>query len=370
MSKKWMARLQKLEGAVTDNFNPYDRVVRTTSPSVNFCFGNTWGLPLGFSLCLYGPPKSGKSLICNSMISQLHKDYSDAIAIKYNTEFRERGQLPESNYKKMWDIDPDRYIAFETNTPEGIFDAIEHDVAAMCEEGAPVKLVFIDSVTSIQGRRALNAKSISTQQIGDHALTVQDGLKRILPIQRKYGIALVLTCQVRAEMDQIEQKRGNKVKMSAGFGVQHHCEYFMYVEKNRNKEGRTDLLGKEYIDESLGDINDNAERTGHKIKVCMKDSSMGPPGRIGEFTLDYRNGVINVHEEVFRLGINRGVIERPNNTAYIFGDNKWVGKESFIEALKNNSELQNAIIGKLMSQENSPNIKVNPEEAPEFATLS
>jgi hypothetical protein len=38
---------------------------------------------------------------------------------------------------------------------------------------------------------------------------------------------------------------------------------------------------------------DKAEITGHKIRVTMKKSSMGPKLRTGEFTLDYNTGIIN-----------------------------------------------------------------------------
>jgi RecA/RadA recombinase len=141
-----------------------------------------------------------------------------------------------------------------------IFDRIEKDIAAMCQEGAPIRLVIIDSINAIQGRRAMNADTIMTQQIGDLALTLQDGFKRILPVQRKYKIAVILTSHVRAEMDQAEQMRGNKVKMAAGFGVQHYGEYFMYVEQNRSKAGSETLLGEKLEDENNTDLMDKAEK--------------------------------------------------------------------------------------------------------------
>lgn len=345
-TKNWMAALNKLDGAVTEEYNPFAHVVRFPSPSVNFTFGKSHGLPLGYSMVMYGPPKGGKSVLCNAMIGQLHMDDPDAIAIKINSEMREMGQLsPEQ--AKMWGIDRNRYVAYDVNQPDQIFDRIENDIAAMCQEGAPIKLIIIDSITAIQGRRAMNADTIMTQQIGDLAVTLQDGLKRILPVQRKYKIALVLTAHVRAEMDQAEQMRGNKVKMAAAFGVQHHAEYFMMVEPNKSKAGRQDLEGKNLEDEENTDLMDKAERTGHKIRVCMKDSSMGPKNRTGEFTLDYDRGIVNTHEEVFLLGVNRNIIQKPNNLTYTLGDKKWTGKPAMLDALKADPELRQMVIGEL-----------------------
>lgn len=273
--------------------------------------------------------------------------------MKFNTEFREGAQATAEEDQLIYGIDPNRYQPFEVNSPMLVFDRIEKDVAAMCEDGMNLGLVIIDSITGIQGRRSMNADTIETQQIGDLALTLGEGFKRILPVQRKYGFAVILTCHIRAEMDMLEQKRGNKFKMALPLAVQHYAEYAMLVEPNRNKEGRTDLAGNEFRDNSLKDLNDSAEQTGHKIRVKMKDSSCGPKGRTGEFTLDYRRGIVNVHEEVFLLGVGRGVIERPNNLTYAYGDQKWVGKPATLAAIEGSPELQQAILVDVKARDNA-----------------
>jgi RecA/RadA recombinase len=350
MSKKWMEKLAKLDGAVDRKYNPFNNVIRTPSPSVNFIFGNTHGLPLGYSMVLFGPPKGGKSVLANALIGQLHRDDPTAIAIKFNTERRETVQLT-NRMMEVYGIDPDRYIAFETNSAAGVFDRIANEIRAMCQEGAPIKLIVIDSITSIVGRRASNADSIETQQIGDDAATLQSGLKMILGTLREYRIACVLITQIRAEMDRLEQMRGNTTKMAGAFALKHFAEYFVYVEPNQSKEGKTDLSGKEFVDETKTDLMDKGERMAHKIRVVMKNSSIGPKGRAGEFTLDYYNGIVNTHEEAFLLGTRRGIIERPNNRTYIVSgwpeagrELKFGSKDDCLLGLKNNPDLANEII--------------------------
>ena len=363
VNKKLMEELSKLEGAVNERRNIHATVIGSRSPSYNFTFGNGWGLPFGYSLALYGPPKGGKSLISNAMIAQMHADYDDAVAIKYSTEFRENQSSPEQ--LQAWGIDLDRYKGYDVNSPDLIFDAIATKIPALIQKGLNVRMIVIDSLTGIMGRRAMNADSIMTQQIGDNAITIQEGLKMILPIQRKYGIAGVFTTQVRAEMDQLEQRRGNKVKMAASFGVQHHCEYFAYVEMDKTKDARSDLLGNGFTNENLKDLNDNEEKTGHKIRVQMKDSSMGPKGRVGEFTLDYDRGIVNTHEEVFLLGSNRGVIDRPNNLTYSFGDRKWAGKPAMLQALKEDRDLYEAVLKELRRRDMEGTLPPEPVVAAE-----
>lgn len=342
MAKNFMAALKKLEGAVVDNYDPFSQVVSSPSPSLNNIYGGGWGLPKGFSAVLWGPPKGGKSVISHAMAGQLHKDYPEDFVIKFDTEFRESGQNG-AEQKKLWGIDPDRWLAYSVSSPDLVFDRIEKEIAALCEEGMKLGMIIIDSITGIQGRRAMNADSVMTQQIGDDAKTIQDGLKRILPIQRKYKFALLMCSHQRAEMDVGEQMRGNKTKMAGANAMQHHTEYFIHVEPWKSKEGKTDLAGNKFENAGYKDAAGNAEITGHKLRVTMKDSSMGPKGRKGIITLDYHKGFVNINEEVFLVGTGKGVIAKLNTMTYGFGDKKWTGKPATLEALKD-PELAAAVL--------------------------
>lgn len=363
--KNWMTKLQEMEGAVTGNYDRFSNVIETPSPSVNFAFGKGFGLPRGYSLMLYGPPKGGKTLITNATIGNLHRTDPDAIVVKFDTEMREEGQMREED-AAIWGIDRDRYICFSGNTPGKIYNRISNELAAMCQDGAPIALIVIDSLNGIMGRRAEEAADVEKFQIGDEAMTNQIGLKQILPVQRKHNIGLIITGHVRAEMDQLEVKRGNKVRMAAAFGVQHHCEYFMYVERNRNKDAKADVLGNVFENKEAQDIAGNADVTAHKIRAVMKANSMGPAGRFAEFTLDYKRGIVNQHEEVFLLGINRGIIERPNNRTYVFGGKQWDSKEAMLTAIKEYPELQQDILKELRKRDAEGKL-VEPETPEESA---
>lgn len=340
----WLKQLQNLDGAVNASGDVYDlnNIIRMPSPSLGYVFEKGHGLPKGFSVAIYGPPGGGKTVMTNHIIGLLHQDDPDALVIKFNTELREAAQLPEKDYP-LFGIDKERYVAYNANAPEMIFDRIEKEIAAMCDDGAQIKLIVIDSLNNIQGRRAANATTVLTQQIGDEALTLKEGLKRIIPVLRKHNIALICTNQVRAELDPIEQMRGKKMKMASSFATQHFIEYFLFVEKDKTKDGRVDALGEEFVDESKTDMAGKAEKTGFKVRFKMEKSSLGADGRSGEFTWDFKRGIINTHEEVFELGVNLGIITKPNNVMYEFGGNQWRGKEAMLTAIKDSAELYNNI---------------------------
>ena len=350
MAKNWMAKFDELDGFVSEIKDPYAEGIRSSSPSVNFIFGNTHLIPRGAAVIFWGPPKGGKSLICNDIIGRLHQDDPEALVFKFDTEFREKYQMTERAIK-MWGIDPERYRCRSTNKPEEIFDFIEKDIVDLCQKGAPIKLIVIDSVTDIMGRRAMNATSVSTQQIGDEAATLTTGLKRIKSVIKNYGITLLMVCQERAELDQLEQMRGKKTKMAGSFYLKHAAEFFVYVAPNESKEGKTTLLGEKFENAAMTDVMDNPDTVAHRIKLQMKASSVGLAKRVGEFTFDRYRGLINIHEEVFRLGIARNVLEQPNNRSYILKDwpetgqeSKWTSKEDMLINIKQNEDLGKEII--------------------------
>jgi hypothetical protein len=140
--------------------------------------------------------------------------------------------------------------------------------------------------------------------------------------------------------------------MAAAWATQHFFEYFVYVEPYNNKDGKTDLLGAEFVDNSKKDLMEKGEQTGHKIRVRMEDSSVSPKGRTGIFTLNYNGGISNVHEEVYLLGLNRGVIGNEKRGYYDFDGTQWHGEAAVLEAIKGDmSGLGNAILKKVKLQD-------------------
>jgi hypothetical protein len=348
VNKKLMAQLLNLDGAVSDEHDPFAHGIESPSPSFNYTFDRTWCLPDGYALLMGGEPKGGKSILLSAIIGQLHQDDPEAVVIKYNTEMREKVQVTPAQ-KKLWGIDPDRYVAYEVNEPALIFDPIEKEVPRLIQEGLKIRLVAIDSVNDILGRRSMNAETVMQQQIGDEAKTLQDGFRRIKGILRRHGVSLILTTQVRAELDMAEQMRGNKVRLAVPWYVRHTCEYFLHVERLRTKAGKTDLEGNEFVDESTkvdmtGQNKGEGDESAHKIRVTMKDSSLGRPGRVGVLTLDHDRGIIHKHEEVFLLGVGTSIVRQEKLGYFAYGERQWHGKGAMLAAIRDESDLYKSIL--------------------------
>lgn len=351
MAKDFRAMLAKADGYKDPEKmkDIHADVLDTSSPSLNFCFGKGWGLPRGYSMMLFGPPRGGKTIIANDMIGRLHQSRPDAYAIKFDTEFRAEGQMGEDQ-QRIWGIDPKRFVVYEVNHADQVFDAIEQKVGATAEAGADIGLVIIDSLTGVMGRNTADRETINKQLRGDHATTVQEGLKQILSVQRRYNFALVVTTHVRVEMDPYKAMKSEGVRAQASYGTLHHCEYYMYVRPDFRKESQTDALGNEFRDEDFLDMDDRGDRTAHKIRVHVTDSSFGSKDRRGEFTFDYENGVINQYEEIAKLAKNRGLIQ-VNGAWYSYGEQKWNGEEKLVMAVRDNVDLQNELLAALKAKD-------------------
>lgn len=343
----WMKKLQKMEGAVDKEYDPFDydagNVLRSTSPSMNWILGKGSGVPFGYGMVLYGPPKSGKSLISNLFAGALHAQDPEAIAIKFNTEMRESGQM-----SPYWGIDENRYQAYDVNEPELIFDRITNEIFPMVQQGMPLKLIIIDSLQQIQGVKQSNRESMTNHLMGDKAKTIQDGLEAILPVIRRHRIALICTAQIRGNMD--AGMYGPKEKMAGGWAQKHFFEYFVEVKKDSSSASKIE-------DDSVKDFRNKKALLGHKIYIKNVDSSVGRgTGRSGQFTLTYDKGLTNVGEEIATLAKNLGLVEMPNNRTYIVKDlegneKKYSSKADFNRALEEDQELAQSLLEQIYAKD-------------------
>ena len=324
-------------GLLDRNYNMYEDIIDTNCPSVNWIFGKNHGLPKACSMVIYGHEKAGKSLIANDFIAKLHTSDPNAFVLRYDSEFRS-GMFYHSQINQKAGIDMERVILLDGSNPIEIFDSIEKDLAVMQEKtGNAIKLVIIDSINAVQGRRALNQESVEGQQIGDEALTITTGLKRITPVIKRFRVPLIVTAHIRDELDQNKLRQRITVRLPIPHAAKHMFEYFVYVERDNDKDSKD-------FSETEKDLRDKAIQTGHRIWVKMAERSDGAPGRTGQVYLDYKKGLCKFGEEAANLGCATGVVKRPNNRTYEYNGLSWNGWQNFVDALELDTTLREQLI--------------------------
>jgi RecA/RadA recombinase len=341
---KWLKQLRVYDDTVDNTRDAYapENCLYTPSPYWNWIFANkAMGIPNCSSLLMFSAQKSGKSFGCNALIDEMHRRDPEGHALYFNAEIR--GKVQKTVFKTT---DIDRVTVYDTNEPKNIFDRIDNDIKPMVQDGFPLRMIVIDSLSGIIGVKRQNAESVEDHLIGDKALTLSIGLQKLVPFCKQNNILLVGTAQLRANVDAMN-KYAPKEKMEASWAVKHAFEYFISYRSVSNTDGeKLDLdVSDQTFDEDVTDVQGNSLKTARKIYVKMEESSLGPAGRSGVFTLDFKRGIINQHEEVFWLGKNTGVIQvAPNNREYSFGGEKFNGKKECALAIRDNPEMAMAIL--------------------------
>jgi len=338
MSKnKWTKMLSSYEDVVKFDYDATatSNCIYTPSPYINWIFANkSHGQPKGTGLLLFSEPKAGKSLIIQAMVQNLHQSDPEAIAIIFNTEMR--GFLQTGLFKG---IDKDRLIVYDTNRPEDLFDRMERDILPLIQEGMPIGLVAIDSITNIGGTKSMSAdRSVNDHLIGDKALTITKGWEKIIPIFKKYKIPYVGVEQMRKNVD-ASNPHAPKEKMAGVFSTKHAFEYFVQIKRANAADDKADINGEKFESETVKDARGNKDITGHKIYFKMEQSSLGTAGRSGVTTINYTDGIINQHEEIFELGKNTGIIKNLGAGGYELYGEKIRGKANVAKMIKDQPEL-------------------------------
>lgn len=334
----WLKQLKAYDDAVDyeyDSFAP-ENCLYTPSPYFNWIFANkSHGVPKNASILLLSEQKAGKSLSSYAMILEMQQRDQDGIAIYFNTELR--GALQHDVFPS---IDKDRMIIYDTKDPVEIFDRIEKDIKPMVQDGMPLRMIIIDSLTEIQGVKRKDADSVADHLRGDHALTLQTGFDKLVPFCKRNKILLIGTSQMRAEQN--SRPGGPQDRMAEGWITKHTFEYFISLKRAGAADDKKDIEGKTF-EEDTKDARDNKLLTGHKVYVKCEANSVGPQGRSGVFTLDYKRGIINQYEEVFHLGKNTGVIKL-NGQTYSFGEHSVRGQAAFALLIRDNPKLYTDIL--------------------------
>jgi len=307
---------------------------QTNSPALNYLFGKDFGMKAGYTAMLYGPPKSGKSLLSFAYAGHLHQTDPEAIVLHFDTEFRDNME----HWQKAFGIDPERFISYQTNEPTDIFDYITTDVKVMLQKGAKIKMIIIDSLAGIRYPKEAGKEYSTDFVMGDAGAYLPGAMKMILPIIRQFKIALLLCQHIRDNFDTNSAKY-RPYNVPGGKGLKHFVEYWVIIEKIFSKDSRT-------FDSDKKDGAGKFIQIGHKIRVKMEESSMSPQNRAVEVDFSYTDGLINTHQEIATIAVGMGIVEMAG-TWVNYGGKKWQGVENFGLAVKEDPDLQKLLITKI-----------------------
>ncbi len=328
----WYTKIQKMnQGIVADALESVKtRLLPLPSPSLNWALGG--GLAFGKIATIFGPEQSGKSLVAQLAIAELHKTDPEAWAIWYDAEFSF-----DKDYAAKLGVDLKRLWLIQTNKPTNIFDHFADTVWSMIQDGFPCKIMVIDSIKSIMAPKEASLDSIESFVIGDLSSLLNKAFRKIIEPIRKGKVLTICVQQVNEEMDPMKIRRGIKWHVPSGQALKHFSDYMILVEKVEAKSSKL-------FDPTHKNIQNLPIQVGHTVRCKIEKSRVDCPHLVAEFRLRYGVGVVDTELEIAKLAVELGLVSRPNAIMYEFQNYKVKGFKKFVELVQNTPELYRELI--------------------------
>lgn len=290
----------------------------------------TWGLPLGRIVQFAGRESSGKSLLSLMVIREWQKLNPKNWAVYIDAEFAfdpswaamlgvDLERLKRRKLNKGVDIMeflcgvPHKELGKKKVKP-GLLDwVIQHGGAKETGLG----IIVIDSIASILP--PIEETSVSGKAtMAPMGRFMSTELRKLTPLLGQSGTMLIAINQVRVQPGVMY---GDPETSPGGSAWKHNCSVMVHLAR---------LTSSDYAIK-----DDEGIMIGHRIRARIDKNRVGPPFRKCDFDIKYTEGIVNSHIEIADLAIRYGVIQRPSNVTYAYGDQIITkgGKEKFYESI-------------------------------------
>lgn len=292
-----------------------------------------WGLPLGMISQFHGPEGSGKTFFAMLMVKQAQKQFPDSSVVWFDAEY---------SFQEKWaaklGIDLDRLVLIQENNAAKIFTMMcgrTNDNGKFVDEGIlqgiasgdfKCKLIVLDSIATLIYPIEEN------REFGEHEMAaasrfLHKAMRRTLPLVSETNTAFLCINQAREKIGE----RIPTLTYPGGRPYRHAISLAVLFKQSMAKDG------------TLADADEH--KSGHRINATVEKTRGGPDKWKCEFWLDFSKGVVNRGLELAALGAAYGIVSRPNNVTWEYGDIKGKGKDNFAALL----EADEAIMTRLMA---------------------
>lgn len=298
--------------------------ISTSSYSLDDAIG-ILGVPRGRITQLAGAEASGKTLMAFQIVKNWQAKHPENYALWIDAEH---------SYNREWaeilGVDTDRLLVVQESLGSTIFNTLcgipnpkdptkKLKLGALDEmiasgEDNKCGVVVIDSIAAIEPPVEATYE-VGHQNMAAMARFMPAALRRLVPLVNEANVALIAINQLRVDPG---VQYGNPETTPGGRAWKHFCRLMINFAKVNAKD---ELI-----------LDENEQIVGHTIRAKIQKNSFAIP-RDAKFVVKYLKGVVDKNVEMVELGIKYGIIERPNNVMYVYGDQKWKGREAVDQAL-------------------------------------
>jgi hypothetical protein len=144
-------------------------------------------------------------------------------------------------------------------------------------------------------------------------------LRKLTPLLGQSGTMLIAINQVRVQPGVMY---GDPETSPGGSAWKHNCSVMVHLAR---------LTSNDYAIK-----DDEGVMIGHRIRARIDKNRVGPPFRKCDFDIKYTQGIVNSHVEIADLAVKYGIVQRPTNVTYTYGDQIVTkrGKDKFLESIE------------------------------------
>jgi len=266
------------------------------------------GYPRGRIIEIFGAPSGGKSSISLMAVAEAQKAGGIAAFIDVEHCFSKA-------YATSLGVDVDNLYFVQPDFGEQALEILERLTSTN-----EFDIIVLDSTAALVPKAEAEAEMVK-ESMALQARMMSKALRKLTPIIGKTKTVVIFINQTRQN---VAVMYGNPLSTPGGEAL----KFYSSVRLNVRKIGGSDI--KE------GDVV-----KGHHINITCVKNKVGPPSRSAELTFRFEGG-IDKTLDLIEYALNKGALDLKGHT-YSFGDQKWVGRDNAIEAIKSDLVLQASI---------------------------
>ena len=280
--------------------------IPTGSLSLDLALG-VGGIPRGRVIEIYGPESSGKTTLCQHIVSEAQKLGGMAAYIDMEHALDPR-------YAQHCGVDIENLLISQPDTGE---QALE--IAETLVRSSAVDVVVVDSVAALVPRAEIEG-DMGDASMGMQARLMSQALRKLSGAINQTKTAVIFTNQLRQK---IGVMFGNPETTPGGLALKFYASVRMDVRR-------------------IQTIKVGPEMVGNRVRVRVIKNKVAPPFRTAEFDIMYNEGISKVGD-VIDLATQLEIVTK-RGAFFSYGDIRLgQGRENAKEFLRQNPEICNEI---------------------------
>lgn len=299
-------------------------VISTGSLGLDMALG-VGGFPRGRVIEIYGPESSGKTTLAMHCIAEAQKQGGMAAFIDAEHAF-------DKFYAEKIGINTAELLISQPDDGEQALEIADN----LIRSGA-IDVIVIDSVAALVPRAEIEG-DMGDSKMGLQARLMSQALRKLTGTINKTGCICIFINQLR---EKIGVMFGNPETTTGGNALKFYASIRLDIRR-------------------IGQIKDNLEMTGNRVKVKVAKNKVAPPFRVVEFDIMYGEGVSKIGE-IIDIGVEHGIIQKSGSWFSYNGTKLGQGRDSVKQILQDNPEMADELEAKIKDKVmEGPVVKTKP----------